>query len=268
MKQPIDALRAGLAPRPVVPATRRRHAVVVGGAGPLGGAVLEQALGAGAFAHVSALVVQPVDVALRGLDAVCVPPQLDQPPTFGDRPDTAIVVFDRERSFHGREAAFLRPEAARLPDLARWLQEAGVRWLLIVLPHAPALLPQALKAGLASMDEQAVASLGFEQLVFVRPARQGGDGPGAVGGLHRVARALLAQLHWMVPQREQPLRPARVAQFVIELARALPSARPGTRVAPPELLWDWAQPDGGEPVLEAWLAGLARESTALPRTRW
>jgi hypothetical protein len=126
---------------------------------------------------------------------------------------------------------------------------------MLVLPHAPALLPAALKAGLASLDEQAVAALGFEQFTVVRPARAGAvnDGAPAGGPLHRLGRAVLSQLHWMIPQREQPLRAPKVAEFVVELARRLLDAPHGTRVVPPELLWDWAQPEGGERVLSAWL---------------
>lgn len=171
--------------------------------------------------------------------------------------DCALVIFDREASAHGREAASLRPQPAELPALARWLQRGGVRRLVLVLPHAPSLLPAALKQGLASLDEQAVAALDFEQFTIVRPTRAGTAGASAGAGLHRLARALLSQLHWLVPQREQPLRAAKVAEFVIELARRLPDAAQGTRVVPPELLWDWAQPEGGERVLQAWLAPAA-----------
>ena len=71
----------------------------------------------------------------------------------------------------------------------------------------------------------------------------------------RVAGAVLSQMQLMVPQRQQPLRAARVAQFVADLALALPAAGPGTRVVAPELLWDWAQPGGGAALLQAWLAG-------------
>jgi hypothetical protein len=131
------------------------------------------------------------------------------------------------------------------------------------------LLPQALRAGLASLDEQAVAQLGFKQLVFVRPARPGAGvkpSPGAV--LARLGRGLLAQLHWMVPQREQALRATKVAAFVSDLAAALPAAPSGTRVVAPELIWDWAQPEGGRPLLRAWLQDEALPSTRAAKARW
>jgi hypothetical protein len=254
-----QALRAGSQDAAAAPSQRRagRGLLVAGGAGPLGSAVLERALAIGPWRPVTALVTQPIEVALDGLRVNQVPADWSMAPEVSGQAECALIVFDRDASAHGREAAFLRPQPAELTALARWLQRAGVRRLMLVLPHAPSLLPAALKAGLASLDEQAVAALGFEQFTIVRPTRAGSvagaaDADGE-GRLHRLARALLSQLHWMIPQREQPLRAAKVAEFVIELARVLPDAAHGTRVVPPELLWDWAQPGGGERVLKAWL---------------
>ncbi|MBI5255211.1 MAG: hypothetical protein HY855_01825 [Burkholderiales bacterium] len=260
------ALQNGARRVPPAPrATAAQHLVVAGGAGPLGSAVLERALGNGPWARVTALVTQPVEVALRGLVAQ----QASMPPADHARLSpparSALVVFDRERSHHGREAAFLRPQPAQLPALASWLQREGVRHLVLVMPHAPALLPQALKAGLATLDEQAIAALGFEHFVVVRPARaEAGARPTtdarlgwAARWLTGLSRALLSQLHWMVPQRDQPLRATQVAAFVVALAAELPHAPPGTRVVPPELLFDWAQPAGGAPLMQAWLHGTA-----------
>ncbi len=274
-----QALHAGLdASRPAAAAGARRHLVVAGAAGPLGSAVLEQALALPHWPRVSALVTQPLDVALRGLVAVQIDAaRLDSAPRLHPAPDTAIVVFDRERSRHGREAAFLRPQPGELPAFAAWLQRQGVHRLVLVMPHAPSLLPHALKLGLANLDEQAVAALGFEQLTIVRPTRGGGAGlePSAAGTggrwtrlLTSVAAGVLSQLQWMVPQRDQPLRAAKVAEFVIALARALPEAAAGTRVAPPELVWDWAQPDGGDRLLESWLQQGRWDPPAAPQRRW
>ena len=270
-----DALRAGTAPAPPKPGGPGQL-LIAGGAGPLGSAVLEHALAASHWSPVSALVTQPIEVALRGLMALQVSPDLSGQLPSRARAETAIVVFDRERSMHGREAAFLRPRPEQLAALARWLHAQGVRRMLLVLPHAPSLLPQALKAGLANLDEHAVAALGFDQLVVVRPTRTGGDAPVASANagrapnaiLTRLARGMLAQLIWLVPQRDQPLRAAKVAQFVVALAQALPQATAGTRIAPPELLWDWAQPDGGDAVLQAWLQQGHWAPVAAPMRRY
>lgn len=245
------ALRAGAQPPPR-PAHQARVAVLAGAGGALGSAVLEQALAAGGFARVRVLVTGPVAAAMRGFEA-CLPSQLAE----GEQPDTGFIVFDRERHANGREAAFLRPQPQELVPLAQALQAAGVRRLIVVLPHAPALLPQALQHGLANLDEQALASLHFEHLVLVRPTQDGGAGQ-VLRGLRRLAHALLAQLHWMVPEQQQPVRAAKVAAFVAQLACRLPSAPAGTRVAPPELLWQAARAADMSHVVDTWLRGGAQ----------
>lgn len=274
-----DALRAGLAPAPRPPQDPPADAaagglLVLGAGGVLGAAVLERLLGQRRWPRVATLVTQPVGVALRGFEAW---PHAgwQRPPRLAWAPDTALLVFDppRGRPRPGargdREAALLRPALAELPAIGHWLQAAGVRRLVVLLPHAPGLLPQALRSGLASLDEQALAMQGFAPLVLVRPARAApADALAGRPALQRLAGALLSQLHWMLPQREQPLRPAVVAGFVAALLDALPRAGPGTRVAPPELLWDWSRPDGGEAVLQAWLQHRPGPVPRADRGRW
>jgi hypothetical protein len=243
----------------------QRCAIVIGGAGTLGAAVLEQALGSGVFEHVRVLLDTPMAPAMRGFEALS-RSELDSGVPL--QADCALIVFDRERRVFGREDAFHRPLPEALPALAAALKGAGVLRLIIVLPHAPALLPAALKHGLASLDEHAVSALGFEHLVIVRSAQPAGRGRGGHSPLQRLAHGLLSQLHWMLPQREQPVRPAKVAAFVLQLARALPQARPGTRVVPPELVWMAAQGGDVAALVQAWLAGDALPVIAAPRQRW
>jgi hypothetical protein len=235
--------------------------VVVGAAGALGSAVLERALAV--FGRVQVLVDTAVAPAMRGFEPV---PRAALGAGAPLAP-TALVVFDRERGIHGREAAFHRPPPEDMAALARTLHESGVRRLVVVLPHAPALLPAAFKEGLASLDEHAMAAIGFDQFVIVRSARAAARRP-AAAALQRVADAMLSQLHWMIPQRDQPVRPAKVAVFVVELARRLPHARAGARVAPPELVWHAAQhADPGE-VIQHWLDGAPWADDPVPAGRW
>jgi hypothetical protein len=238
---------AGHLPRPPLPALE--SALVVGGGGTLGSAVLAEALVAGRFQRVAALVAAPLASGVCGLEP------LDAGNLASGRHprlDTAFVVYERERHSNGRDDAFLMPDPSQVVALAGDLRRAGVRRLLVVVPHAAALLPLALAHGFASRDEQAVAALGFEHLVFVRAA-QPAAAAGAATGVQRLARWWLSQLHWMVPQRQQPVRAARLAELLVRLARQLPSAAPGTRVLPPELLWDASQSPQPELVLQAWL---------------
>src|SRR5690606_5780524 len=101
--------------------------------------------------------------------------------------DTGLVLFEPPRLFFDRERALWTPRPEQLPALAQWMRRSGVRTLAVVLPHAQGRLPEALKRGLASLDEQAVAALGFERLLIVRSARKPEAGV-AAGLLPAVAR--------------------------------------------------------------------------------
>ena len=173
-----QALRGAAAPHRA-PAARAEVLLVVGGGGVLGAAVLARALACGRFGRVQALVARDLASAMRGFEPL---PRsaLDSPL----RADTAVIVFERARRNNGRDDAFVQPQPQQLAALATQLRTGGVRRLLVLVPHAPALLPQALKAGLASLDEGQVAALGFEQLLFVRAA-QAATGSVAGGWPHR-----------------------------------------------------------------------------------
>jgi len=262
-----QALRAAQA-RP--PAHRRgaaRRALVAGGGGVLGAAVLEALLASRVFAQVGVLVTQPLGVAMGGLVPVAIPAAWDDPPP-ADAEDTAVVVFDRERHANGRERAFLRPEPGMLPALAAHLHARGAKHLVVVLPHAPASLPEALKRGLADLDEQAVAALGFEHVLLLRSAQP----PAAVRAAsvwQRVADGVLAQMRLMVPLTDQPVRAVKVAAFALALAEQLPAAPPGTRVVPPEVVWLAAQVRGSPATLaRAWLHGESLPEASAPKRRF
>lgn len=224
--------------------------LVVGAGGALGSALLAEALVAGRFQRVQALVAGPLASTLRGLQPLPAT-ALQGPAPLGA--DTAAIVFERQRHSNGRDDAFVQPAPAELLPLARALHGGGVRRLMVVVPHAPALLPQALASGLATLDEAAVAALGFEQLLFMR-ASQAAVAEGGGSWPQRLARWWLSQLQWMVPQRQQPVRAAALARCAVHLLRLLPAAPPGTRVLAPEVLWQAAQGEvGAEAVLAAWL---------------
>jgi hypothetical protein len=258
---PQTALAAAARPLPPA-ASAPRRVLLLGGGGALGAAVLERLLAEHRFAQIGVLADATLQPTLRRLQAV--PPAAAE--AFGA--DTALIVFDRERHANGREAAFVRTEPAELAPWARRLRAAGVQTLLVVVPHRAALLPAALKAGLASLDEGAVAALGFRQLVFMRMAQAGGAGEAGGSWLQRLGQGLLGQMHWMVPQREQPVRAATVARVAVELAQQLPGAAPATRVLAPEWLWHAAQASEPGPLLAAWLAGQPAPASREARRRW
>jgi hypothetical protein len=253
-----QALR-GAQHTPPLPLQVLQALLVVGGGGTLGSAVLAQALVAGRFARVQALVSETLASTVRGFQPLHVQVlQAGGPDADGSDVTTAVVVFERQRHSNGRDDAFVHPDPTELPALALQLHRRGVRRLLVVVPHAPALLPQALSHGLASLDEAAVAALGFEQLVFLR-ASQSTLAAAQGSRLERFAAWWLSQLAWMVPQRQQPVRAAVLARCVVQLARLLPLLPQGTRVIAPETLWQWAQHEEGLDVTLARELGLALE---------
>jgi hypothetical protein len=243
--------------------------LVAGGGGALGSAVLESLLGGRDFAQVKVLATRQLTVAMHGLTPVLVDDLEALPAPAAEAhalAEIALIVFDRERHVNGRELAFARPQPHELPRLAKWLHARGVRRLIVVLPHTPAGLPDALKQGLANLDEQSVATLGFEHLVFVRSA-QAPSNARAREWLQRLADGVLAQLRMMVASANQPVRAAKVALFVRELAASLPASTPGTRIAPPELVWQAAQLRDPKPLVQAWLAGHELPPSHAPRRR-
>jgi hypothetical protein len=245
--------------------------LVAGAGGPLGSAVLEHVLAAQRFAAVRVLVTQTLQTSMKGLETLVVAPFDDAgsaagTPILPALADTALVVFDIRRHANGREEAFLRPEPRTLPRLTAWLRSCGVRDLVVVMPHRAASLPQALKAGLADLDEHAVVELGFDHVVFVRSA----SAPVGIRSnvwLQRVADGVLGQLRMMTPQADQPVRSNKVAQFVSELALQLPHSAPGTRVAAPELVWQAAQHVDAGALVRAWLADEALPAPGIRRMR-
>jgi hypothetical protein len=239
----------GAAHEPRAPLLRLSSALVVGAGGTLGSAVLAEALVAGRFQRVSAVITAPLASTLKGLHPVTL---ADLQEDDGPPCELALLVFERQRHSNGRDDAFLQPDASELVNLARLLHRAGVRRLMVLVPHAPALLPHALKAGFASQDEGAVAALGFEHLVFVRAA-QSGIAASSGNAMQRFASWWLSQLNWMVPSSEQPVRAVKLAALVVQLARRLPEATPGTRVLPPEVLQRASQAEDPEQELRAWL---------------
>jgi nucleoside-diphosphate-sugar epimerase len=259
------ALRAGRSsPGATVAAST---VLVAGGGGALGSAVLESLLAGRRFAHVKVLATRALTTAMHGLEPVLVD-AFDDVPAAAGAPiaDIAVIVFDRERHANGRELAFVRPQPQELAVLARWLHARGAKRLIVVLPHSPAALPDALKLGLANLDEQAAAALGFEHLVFVRSAQKPG-GARAEQWLQRLADGVLAQMQMMVATSNQPVRAHKVAQFVGELAAQLGASDPGTRVVPPELVWQAAQMRDATGLVQAWLARRELPAITAPRRR-
>lgn len=239
---PMLALQAaGPLPRPVagaVAAAGRRGTLLIAGAtGALGQELVRRLAGRHRYDHTLVLVREPMREALHGVQTCCIPQQDGKPAPIADWPrveaDTALVLFEPPRLYNDRERPLWTPEPAQLPALAAWLHGCGVRNLAVVQPHVQGRLPEALKRGLAGMDELAVAALGFDRLLLVRSAQKPGPVRFSNHG-DRLAAWMLSIGRFMVPSSEQPVRPSKVAELVDVALRIAP---PGVHVAAPELVW-------------------------------
>jgi hypothetical protein len=232
--EPFQVLRGAPSPGPI---PRKPRLVIAGATGVLGNEVLRRLVGLRQFEIAQVLAREPITAGLRGVAAIVVGgPPAEWPPAAAD---LGIILFDPPRLFYDRERALWTPRPGQLLEVAQWMRRSGAGTLAVVLPHAQGKLPEALKRGLADLDEQAVAALGFERLVIVRSAQKPlpARAPGLLAGL---AHWMLSVFKYMVPSSEQPVRAAKVAQFV---AVALQLAPPGIHIAAPETVWRAAQGD-------------------------
>jgi hypothetical protein len=234
VQDPLQALQA--AGRGARLTHRKPRLLIAGATGVLGNEVLRQLAGSPAFGGIQVLAREPIRTGLRGVAVALVGsgPPATWTPTGAE---TGIVLFDPPRLFYDRERALWTPQPEELPALAGWMRASGVRTLAVVLPHAQGRLPDALKRGLASLDEQAVAALGFDRLLIIRSPQKPAAAPPASLPVH-IARFMLSAFQYMVPSSEQPVRAVKVAEL---LAVALENAPPGIHVAAPETVWRAAQ---------------------------
>jgi hypothetical protein len=243
---PIQVLQGALRPTPAGRAAPRL--VIAGATGALGNEVMRRLVGGQRFGHSVVLAREPIRAGLRGVAAEVVAG--DDPSSWpAVAADTGVILFEPPRLFHDRERALWTPQPEQLVAVATWMRAGGATTLAIVLPHAQGRLPEALKRGLASLDEHAVSALGFERLLVVRSAQK----PGAVRHANlpsAIAHWMLSVLRFMVPSSEQPVRSVKVAQFVDAALQAAPA---GTHVAAPELVWRATQGDVAAAVRQ-WLA--------------
>jgi hypothetical protein len=251
---PMDGLSTALqGAASAAPQPHAAHAsiLLLGAGGALGSVLLAQALADARLGPVQALVHRALGSTVRGLVPVLAP----QPQQLNTNAECAVIVFERTRHSNGRDDVFVMPPASELVPWGQALRRCGVRRLLVVVPHAPAMLPSSLKAGFASHDEAALAQLGFEQLLVLRSAQYASDAGAGAGRLQGFANWWLSQLAWMVPAAQQPVRAPRLAALVLELAHQLRHAPMGTRVLAPELLQQAAQSHDAAGLLGHWLRG-------------
>ena len=229
-----QALHAMQRPAPAAPS--KPNLLIAGATGVLGNAVLRRLVGVHRYEHTQVLAREPVQQGMRQLSLHLVSGYIEQWPAVSSC-DVAVVMFEPPRMFYERERALWTPQPSQLTALARWLREGGATTLAVVLPHAQGSLPQSLKSGLASLDEQALASIGLARLLILRSAEK----PTLVreaNPLARLAQWMLGIFSLMVPAQEQPLRPTKIAEIVDAALRLAPA---GITVITQEEMWRLGQ---------------------------
>ena len=263
--QTATALRAALhfaPPTSLVTAPVKPRLIVAGATGVLGNEVLRRLAGSGRFAQTVVLAKELMATSMAQVSIHEVAGDLQAwPPLPGSQgADVGMVMFEPPGLYYQRERTLWTPAPEQLLALAQWLKHCGVHTLVVVVPHAQGRLPDAVKRGLATLDEQALAALGFERLLLVRSAQKAAP-VAANSVLNKLATWMLSTLSYMIPATEQPVRPSKLAEFIDVAIAQLPV---GTHVASPELLWRAAEGLNTPQVVQAWLNRSA--STALPPT--
>ena len=244
--------------------------LIAGGTGVLGAEVLRRLAAGGRYAQTLVLAKEPMTAGARQVSIIEVAGDPMQWPLLAEhssapelKVSVGVVMFEPPRLHYQRERALWTPAPEQLLAVAQWLRRCGAHTLAVVVPHAQGSLPDAIKRGLANLDEQALAAIGFERLLLVRSAQKKTNPP-AAGFLNKVAAWMLSTLSYMIPASEQPVRPGKLAEFIDLALHRLPE---GTHVASPELLWRAAHGhDAGQDtsqVLQAWLNGATQPKPTL-----
>lgn len=246
----LQALQGALRPASSLAPLPARPALLLGAGGWLGAAMLSQLLAAG-FVRVGAWVEQSErwrGSSHRGVLA------LDRAALGRADPNwagaCAFVVLERAGLTGQRDAIFGVPQPETLLELARALRSLGASRLVVVLPHQSGTLPAALRHGFADGSEQALSELGFEQLLLVRSSRDAMADASDAGWLQRLAGLWWAQLRWMLPDSERPLRSVALARVVVAAVRVLADQAGSVYVLTQELASQAAHaPEGIEACL-------------------
>lgn len=212
--------------------------LLAGATGALGSAVLRRLVGVHRFAHTQVLASEPMQQGMRQLSLHGIEGEIAHWP-LAKHCDVAVIMFEPPRMYYERERALWTPDPSQLVELARWLRSCGASTLAVVLPHAQGSLPESLKRGLASLDEQSLVALSFDRLLILRSAEK----PTALRHKHpldSLAHWMLGIFKFMIPAQEQPVRSTKIAEILDALLQIAPH---GTSVLSPQDMWELSQCD-------------------------
>jgi len=208
--------------------------VVAGGTGLVGRALLAQLVADPHCRSVTVLVRRSAQRQglPRGVTAQVVDYQrLGQPaaPTL-PAADWAFCCLGTTIKTAGSQAAFRAADFDAVLAFARAAQAAGVSRFAVVSAMGANARSRVFYNRTKGEVEQALAALGFQQLVVARPSLLLGDRQalGQAGRpVERIAQALMPVLAWLLPRK---LRPIGADWVATALRRAMLEAAPGTTV--------------------------------------
>ena len=153
----MKAWQAALRPAKSGQQLNQPRLLVAGATGVLGNEVLRRLLGSGRFAHTEVLATEAMSSGLAQVGIALTGPSAIEEWAVRPLPaQTGLIMFEPPRLHHGRERTLWTPAPGQLPALARWFGRCGVQTLVLVMPHAPGRLPEALKRGLAGPMQRLV----------------------------------------------------------------------------------------------------------------
>jgi uncharacterized protein YbjT (DUF2867 family) len=154
---------------PAVDADSSARAVIAGATGLVGAACLRKLLGSAEFAKVTAVARRPLGVADARLDVVV--GGFDALGTVPPVPARAgICALGTTIAKAGSQAAFRLVDHDAVIAFARWLRQAGTTTFALVSSVGAALDARSFYLRVKGETEAAVAALGFDRLVILRPS--------------------------------------------------------------------------------------------------
>jgi hypothetical protein len=219
--------------------TRLPVAIVAGAIGRRGETMLNTALARGGYGEVIAIAEHPVSVGMTGLSVRSIE---DLPQAR----DLFIVMADAgdglDRSFHGRDAAFVEVNEANINAIVTQAMKAGVERVLVIEPTPVWMQFGGLQRTVMAGMETDLAQLNLTRLAILRPLR---DPQSSEQGIVQQILRIYLSLQMVMMRSIEPVTSEQLARAALN---ALNSQADGVSVIPAADLAEWAKKKPAEPT--------------------
>lgn len=211
-------------------------ALVAGGSGLVGSALLPRLVGRATWSRVVAVGRRPLPTAISGVDELQLDFERLVETYSGDRRPTAeeiaglglpLAVDDvfcalgTTLAVAGSREAFRRVDHDYPLALARWARDAGARQVLVLSSMGADAASRVFYSRVKGEVEASLAELDLPALQIIRPSfLVGGRREFRLG--ERLTIAALGLLRPFLPRRLRPIRASRVAAALVAIAAATP----------------------------------------------